>query len=282
LLENGEVVRTLTGHPDRESPFGDRVEVAGLDFERPDSLAMSLDGADTLYNTYWIRFARGDLTFETAVENTVTLIRAAERAGVQRIVHVSITNASAASPLPYFRGKGLAEDAVIDSELSHAILRPTLIFGREDVLVNNVAWALRRFPVFPIAGSGSYSVQPVYVEDLAEMAVTAAGADRDLVMDAVGPETYTFEELVRLIAETTGSRATLLHMRPGLALLLTRAVGHLRRDVVLTRDEIEGLKAGLLVSDSPPVGTTRFSEWLAASADALGRRYVSELQRHYR
>jgi NADH dehydrogenase len=282
LLDEGEPVKNLTGHPDRVSPFGDRVDVARLDFDHPDSLAMSLDGADTLYNTYWIRFARGDLTFGTAVDNSVALIRAAERAGVRRIVHVSITNASAASPLPYFRGKGLVEDAVVASGLSYAILRPALIFGHEDVLVNNIAWALRRFPAFPIFGSGTYRVQPVYVEDLAEMAVTAAKESRDLVIDTVGPETYNFDGLVRLIAEMTHSRSMLVHMRPSLALLLTRVLGYLRRDVVLTRGEIQGLMAGLLVSDSPPMGRTRFSEWLAKSADSLGRRYASELKRHYR
>ena len=282
LLDKGARVKTLTGHPDRPGPFGDRVAVAPLDFDHSDVLAMSLDGADTLYNTYWIRFARGDLTFERAVDNSVALIRAAERAGVRRIVHVSITNASAASPLPYFRGKGLVEEAVVSSGLSYAIVRPALLFGHEDVLVNNVAWALRRFPAFPIFGSGHYRVQPVFVEDLAEIAVDVAGESGDLVMDAVGPETYTFEELVRLTASETDSRARLVYMRPGLAFVLTRLAGYLLRDVVLTQYEIEGLMAGLLVSDSVPTGRTRFSDWLAENASNLGRRYASELDRHYR
>ena len=282
LLSQGVSVKTLTGHPNRPNPFDDRVAVAPLDFNDPAALTRSLEGATTLYNTYWIRFQHREVTFDGAVENSRVLIRAAEEAGVHRIVHISITNASTDSPLPYFRGKGLVEEAVTGSNLSYAIIRPTLIFGLEDVLINNIAWALRRFPAFPIFGSGDYPVQPVSVKDLAEIAVDVAGKSGDLLMDAVGPETYTFEELVRLIAGETGSRARLVHMRPGLAFALTRLVTYLVRDVVLAQDEIAGLMAGLLVSDSTPTCRTRFSHWLAGNSSVLGRRYASELDRHHR
>ena len=251
LLDQGARVKTLTGHPDRPSPFGDRVAVASLDFDDPDGLARGLDGADTLYNTYWIRFARGGVTFERAVENSVTLITAAERAGVRRIVHVSITNASAASPLPYFRGKGLVEAAVRASRLSFAIIRPTVVFGNGDILLNNIAWALRRFPVFPLSGSGKYSVQPVFVGDVARIAVAAGRATTDQTIDAVGPDTFSFEELVRLVARRIGARVWLTHAPPTLVRALTMAVGLLVNDVVLTGDEIDGLMAGLLVSEGP-------------------------------
>ena len=282
LLADGERVRTITGHPDRPDPFAGRVAVAPMDFDDPVALCRSLEGATTLFNTYWIRFSRGEATHERAAENSRTLIKAAEDAGVRRIVHISITGASSASHLSYFRGKGEVEEAVIGSQMSHAIIRPALVFGREDVLANNIAWALRRFPVFPMFGSGDYPVQPVFVEDLAEIAVAAARESRNMLIDAVGPETLAFEELVRLIADKTGSRARIVHVRPGLAFALTRLVGWLVRDVVLTRDEIEGLMAGLLVSDAAPTGGTRFSRWLAENAGILGRRYASELDRHYR
>jgi NADH dehydrogenase len=282
LLSTGHEVRTLTGHPERDNPFGDQVKAYPLDFSDPDALARDLSGAVTLYNTYWIRFPRGGTTFDTAVENTKTLVNAAIRAGVQRIVHVSITNPSADSPLGYFRGKALVEEAIIISGLAYNIIRPTLVFGAEDILINNIAWFLRKFPIFPVPGNGAYPVQPVHVEDVAEMAVTAAERGESGVQDCVGPEVYTYEELIRLIAQGVGSKAKITHLPPGLALFFSKIVGYLVRDVVLTRAEIDGLMAGLLVSDGPANGQTSFSRWLEDNQNTLGRRYASEMRRHYR
>ncbi len=281
LLSMGKGVRTLTGHPSRDNPYGDRVEVFPFNFDRPDELADTLRGAATLYNTYWIRFPRRKLTFDRAVENTRTLIEAAKRAGVQRLVHLSITNAFVESPLPYFRGKGLVEKAIVESGLSYAILRPTVIFGAEGVLLNNIAWFLRRFPLFPVAGSGEYRVQPVSVEDIVELAVRAGQQDDNTAIDAVGPETYTFSELVLLIAHAIGSRTRIVRTSPGVLFFLARITGLLLRDVVLTKDEIRGLIAGLLVSEDPPTGDTRLSEWLQENRDRIGVSYASELRRHY-
>jgi NADH dehydrogenase len=282
LLSMGKRVRTLTGHPNRENPFGEQVSVSPFNFDNPTELTKTLRGATALYNTYWVRFSHGAVTFDKAVENTKTLIKASEEAGVHRIVHVSVTNASEESPLPYFRGKGLAEKAIIHSRLSYAIIRPTLIFGPEDILINNIAWLLRRFPVFAVPGSGDYRVQPVFVEDVAETAVNAAHHDENTIVDAVGPETYTFDEVVRFIADKIQRRVKIIHLRPGLALFLSRMIGYLLRDVLLTRDEVEGLMSNLLVSESPPTGQTRLSDWLAQNADSVGARYASELNRHYR
>ena len=282
LLSMGTPVKTLTGRPDRPNPFGDRVAVAAFDFDNLGRLTQSLEGADVLYNTYWVRFPRGPMTFEKAVENTKTLIRAAEGAGVRRIVHFSITNADPDSPLPYFRGKALLEEAVRSSSLSYAIVRPTVIFGEGDILVNNIAWFLRRFPVFSIFGSGDYRLQPIFVEDVAEIAVDAANRNEDLAVDAVGPETFTFEEMVRLIADKVDGNSRLVHVAPQLALWLSRLAGFLVRDVVLTRDEIDGLMANLLVSEGPPTGRMRLSDWLEQNSSAVGARYASELRRHYR
>ena len=283
LLAEGKRVLNLTGHPRRPDPFDGQVAVASLDFSDPEGLTRSLQGAVTLYNTYWVRFPRGRMTFDRAVENSRTLITAAADAGVRRLVHVSITNASSESNLPYFRGKGLVEEAIKASKLSYAIIRPTLLFGNEDLLTNNIAWALRRFPLFPIFGAGNYQVQPVYVGDVADLAVAAAAGSDNRVVDAVGPETYTFEELVRLLASSTGSNARLIHVTPRIAHTLIALIGYVVRDVVLTRDEIDGLMAGLLVSaETQPTGKTRLSRWAGLHAGLLGREYRSELRRHYR
>lgn len=282
LLDQGGQVRTLTRTPITRSPFGNLVEARPLDFAKFEELVASLEGADTLYNTYWIRFPHRALTYDIAVENSLTLLRAALRAGVRRIVHVSITNASEDSPLPYFRGKGLVERAILESGLSYAIIRPTVLVSAEDVLINNIAWFLRRFPVFPIAGSGDYPIQPVLVSDVAKLAVDWGAASANIALDAVGPEIFSFEEMVRLLARRVGSRARVMHVPPFMALLSSRMVGWLLRDVVLTEDEIDGLMAGLLMSAGPPTASTRFSEWLEAEGASLGQRYASELARHYR
>lgn len=281
LLARGEQVRTLTGHPNRPDPFRGQVAAFPYDFDRPANLAKTLEGATTVYNTYWIRFPRDGVTHQKAVENTRAMLRAAREAGVRRIVHVSITGADTASNLSYFRGKGLLENAIRESGLSYALLRPTVVFGDEDILINNIAWILRRFPAFALPGDGQYRLQPVFVEDLADLA-TAAGQQTDnLETDAVGPETYSFEDLVRLIAETLGRDVRILHVPPRLALTATDLIGRFVGDVVLTHAEIEGLSTNLLISHRPPTCPTRLSHWLREHAATVGTGYASEIARHY-
>ena len=282
LLEQGVDVKTLTARPASQDLFGGRVEAAPLDFSDRDGLCRSMQGAGVLFNTYWVRFGRGQTTFDGAVANSRTLFKAAAEAGVGRIVHISITNASAESGLPYFSGKGRVEEALKGVGVPYAILRPTLVFSADDVLLNNMAWALRRFPFFPIFGDGDYPVQPVFVEDLAALAVDAASQTGSTVTDAVGPETLGFESMLRLLAESMGVRCRFVHTSPSLGLALTKLVGLLVRDVVLIRDEVDGLMDGLMKSGSPPTCETKLSDWLRDNAAGLGRRYVSELERNYK
>lgn len=281
LLQMREGVVNLTGHPNRPNPFGDKVTSIPFNFDRPAELAKSLEGAAVLYNTYWVRFTYKRASFEQAIQNTLTLFKAAKEAGVKRVVHVSIANPSEDSPLPYFRGKAILERALRGSDLSHAIIRPTVIFGREDILINNIAWLLRKLPIFAIPGSGDYKLQPVYVEDMAEIAVSAGHREVTAIIDAVGAEIYTYEDLVRLIAEAIGSKNRVVHVPPSAALVCSKLLGLLVRDVVLTREEIEGLMAGLLASKHPPTGKTSLSKWLKANAASIGIRYASEVARHY-
>jgi uncharacterized protein YbjT (DUF2867 family) len=283
LLRRGGSVRTLTRHDAPADPLATRIERASLQFVDEEALREALRGADTLYNTYWVRFAHGETTFERAVANTRVLLRAARAAGLRRIVQLSVTNPSFESPLAYFRGKAQVEEDVRACGLSYAIVRPTLIFGPRDILVNNIAWGLRRTPVFPVAGDGTYRVQPVSVEDTATICVDVGRSEEEeLVVDAAGPETLAYEELVRLVAAAVGSRSRIVHASPRAVLALARVVGLARRDVLLTREELAGLQASLLVSDRPPLGTLSFRSWVAANGEVLGRGYVSELARNFR
>jgi len=281
LLSRGYRVRTLTFHPERPNPFGAQVEVLPYRFDDPQKLRESLAGAFTLINTYWVRFPRGKSTFRAAVENTRALIRAAKEAGLRRLVHVSIANPSMDSPLGYYRGKAELEQAVRASGLSYAIVRPTVIFGLEDILINNIAWFVRRFPVFGIPGDGRYRIRPIYVEDMARLLADAVETESNTITDAVGPESFTFEELVRLIAAQTGRRVHLAHLPMALSYAFTTVAGWLLGDMVLTWEEYRGLMGDLLASEAPSAGETRLSDWLAANRQQVGLRYASEVARHF-
>ena len=279
LLDRGVRVRTLTGRPASSSPFGDKVEVAPLAFNDPAALAQSLEGATTVFNTYWIRFPYRGMTYEHAVANIRRLIDAARRAGVRKFVHISITNASASSALPYFSNKGVIEQLLLGSGLAYTIIRPALIFGHGDILLNNIAWMLRKFPIFAIPGDGTYRVQPVFVEDLAQIASDAAQAPKSATMEAVGPEIFTFNDLVALLKRVVGSNARVIHIAPVLALPMAKLIGRFVGDRLLTRDEMLGLMANMLVSRGSPTATTRFSEYAEKNAETLGRDYNSEVAR---
>jgi len=279
LLVQGHAVHTITNSLQRPDPFQGRVTASLLHFDDPPRLVESLAGADVLYNTYWVRFNHREFTHHTAVENTRTLFGAAREAGVRRIVHVSITNPSEESDLEYFRGKAELERALRTSGMSHTILRPAVLFGREDVLVNNIAWLLRKLPVFGVFGDGSYRLQPIHVDDLAELAVREAGETENRVIDAIGPETFTYRGLVETIAAAIGRRRLILKVSPRLGFLAARVLGALLGDTLLTREEIDGLMRELLYVESAPAGHTRLSDWAREHADELGTHYASELRR---
>jgi uncharacterized protein YbjT (DUF2867 family) len=283
LLEAGRDVRTLTHHPDREHPLRARVRASPYRFDDPIALARCLEGSTTLYNTYWVRFERGRTTFADAIANSRALFEAARCAGVARIVHVSIANPSIDSPLPYYRGKALVEQALVAADVPYAIVRPTWIFGGgQDILANNIAWILRHMPIFVVPGDGRYRVQPVHLDDLAHMCLRAAHGGSGEIMDAAGPDTMSFEDLVRAIGRAVGRNTPIVHASSAAMAAFARALGFLLRDVILTADEIRGLTAGLLVSHHPALGHISFIEWLNESGPALGRRYLNELDRHFR
>ncbi len=282
LLERGEQVKTITTHPEKPNPFGQAVESYAYDFENPERLVSRLRGADTLYNTYWIRFPFKGQTFESAERDTRILFSCASRAGIRRIVHISVTNASVDSPLPYYRGKGEQEALLAESGVEYSIVRPTLVFGREDILVNNIGWFVRHFPLFPVFGDGTYRVQPVSVVDLARIAVEASGLPGHTVIDAIGPDTFTFDQFVSRIVKALGARCRPVRVPPAFGISCGKLLGLVLRDVVLTSGELRGLMDNLLTSDQAPNGTISFSDWLEENRDCLGVEYSSELARHYR
>ncbi|MEJ2201509.1 MAG: NAD(P)H-binding protein [Desulfuromonadaceae bacterium] len=279
LLQAGHEVRTLTNSRPAGDPFDGQVAAFPLAFDNPEQLVESLRGANVLYNTYWVRFNHRRFSHAAAVQNTKRLFDAAKAAGVERIVHVSITNPAVDSPFEYFRGKGELEHYLKGCGISYAILRPAVFFGREDILINNIAWVLRRFPVYGLFGDGSYGIQPIHVEDFARLALAVGAQSDNITLDAIGPESFTFKELVETLGRLIRCPRPIIRISPWLGLLAGKVVGLLVRDVVITGEEIGGLMAGLLAVNSEPLGKTRLTEWVEQHSDCLGRHYASELAR---
>jgi uncharacterized protein YbjT (DUF2867 family) len=281
LRAAGHRVRTLTGHPG-SAPAGTDIEARPLDFADPAGLAESLRGVHTLYNTYWVRFPHGGVDHEAAVGNSRALFEAAQRAGVRRIVHTSITNPSLDSPYPYFRGKAEVERILAGTGVPHAIARPAILFGGNGVLVNNIAWLLRRVPVFAIGGRGDYRVRGIHVDDLARLYVTLGARDDTVTLDAVGPQSLTFRQMVDQIRAAVGSRAAVVTVPAPVLFGLSSVLGLALRDTLLTREEYEAMADGLADSAGPATGETVFTDWVAAHGAELGRSYANELERHFR
>lgn len=298
LLDDGRQVRTLTFHPDRPHPLQHQIEAFPYRFDDPIALSRQLRGVDTLYNTYWVRFDHGNTTFNGAVANSRALFHAARRAGVRRIVHLSIANPSTDSPFAYYRGKALVEHALAEVGVPFAIVRPTWIFGGEpEVLANNIAWILRHMPIFPIPGDGAYAVQPVHIDDLVDICIDAAAAEAELVTDAAGPQAIPFRALVQAVRSATGSRSPIVHVPVPAFRAAAGALGRLVGDVVLTSEEIGSLIAGLLVSSEPSRSSIDFTDWIAdqppepersghqlgqSYGHQLGQSYANEVNRHFR
>ncbi len=280
LQRAGRPVRTLTGHPERAVDTA--IEVRPLDFDDVIGLTSSLAGATTLYNTYWVRFPRGGSDHDRAVTNSRTLFHAARQAGVERIVHVSITHPSIASPYAYFRGKAEVERMLAEVGLPYAVLRPAILFGGDGVLINNIAWLLRHLPVFGVGGRGDYRIRAVHIDDLAVLAVAAGRERANSVTDAVGPERPTFLELVQLIRAAVGSRSRIVRVPGGVVPVLASLLGLMVHDVVLTGDEYRAMADGLADTDGPATGTTLLSTWISDHGDTLGCRYANEIERHFR
>ena len=282
LLARGYSVRSLTNRSVPVNDPGGPIETCPLQFEDASALVEAMRGAEVFVNTYWVRYPYVGTGFDRAIANSGVLLRAAREAGVRRIVHVSVSNPSLDSPLDYYRGKAEVEKLVQESGLSYGVVRPTLVVGPNDILVNNIAWLLRRFPVFAVPGSGEYRVQPVTLDDTGEIIAEVAEDDQNVTVDAAGPQIMTFEKLVRATAEAIGRKARIVHVPPGVALAMLRILNRLVGEVILSRQELNGLMTERLVSHEPPRGQQDVIAWLRDHSSEVGRRYASEMDRHVR
>jgi NADH dehydrogenase len=279
LLNEGHRVITLTNSLHRQNPFREKIKAFPFNFDNPEELTESLRGVSVLYNTYWVRFNCKQFSLAEALKNTQTMFRCAKEAGVERIVHISILNPEAKPELEYFRCKAELEKRLKSSGISYAILRPAVLFGKEDILINNIAWFLRRFPFFMLFGKGDYGIQPIYVDDLAEIAVVQGALRGNSIINVIGPESFSYLELVEKIGEIIGKKKRIIQISPEVGYFASYIIGQLVDDIIVTRGEIAGLMAGTLAVNDSPAGHTRLTDWLRQHAETIGKRYTSEMAR---
>ena len=278
LSRRGWTVCSLTNR--RRPPGADHIASVPLRFESK-HLETVLSAADAFVNTYWLRFPYGGQTFETAVANSKLLIEGATQAGIGRFVHLSVSNAASNSNLGYYRGKAEVEAALRTSRLSYSIVCPTLIVGPRDVLTNNIAWFLRRFPIFPIPDGGNYRLRPLTLGDAGRIVADETESSETAQIDAAGPEIMTFREYVHTVARACGLRRTVVGVPGNLALAALRLVQRFLKDVVLTREELLGLQQEALLSHQSPRAKESVTDWLRQNGETLGRRYANDLDRHF-
>lgn len=286
LLKYDHKIKTLTGHPDEESINFDKIDIFPYNFENYSELVTSLTGVTTFINTYWIRFPQKDITWDDVVSNSKILFDACKEAGVKKIIHLSVTNPSLNSPYPYFKGKAEVEDYLTSLDISYTIIRPALTFEDGDILLNNIAWLLRRSPLFGIFGDGKFMIQPISQLDLSKVVVSHIydGKDTREIIDAIGPETHEFQDIIKMLNSATNSKTLILKF-PGvlywIPYLFSKIVGFFMKDTLLTRNEIGALKDNLLLTNSLPVADTSFKDWVSKNGDKLGSEYAHEINRHY-
>jgi nucleoside-diphosphate-sugar epimerase len=279
LLEKGYEVITLTNTISFDDIFIGKVKTFPLNFEDTEGLCKSLENVDVLYNTYWVRFNYKTFSHQMAVDNTIKLFNACKKAGVRKIIHVSITNPSETSHLSYFKGKAILENELKSLNLKYTILRPAVLFGKEDILINNIAWMVRKFPLFGIFGDGEYKLQPIFVDDFASLAIENAITNESKIIDAIGHETFTYNQLVEMIMNEIKIKKKIIHISPGFGFISGKILGKFVHDVVITKDEIEGLMSNLLYTNSAPAGETKLSDWVRNNSQIIGLKYASELKR---
>ena len=279
LIKNNLKVITLTNSPHKPNPFGDKIKVLPLSFNNEELLIKNLQQVDVLYNTYWVRFDHKRFTHSTAVDNTLKLFKAAKKAGVKRIVHFSITNPDENSHLPYFKGKAVLEKALINSGISYSILRPTVLFGKEDILINNICWMIRKFPFFGVFGKGDYKLQPIFIEDMAELAVNEGSKSENNIINAIGMETFTYRELVKALMNSIDIQKPIIGINPRLAFFIGKIFNWFVNDIVITKEEIDGLTNNLLYVTTEGVGDTLLTQWAKENKYILGKKYANELKK---
>lgn len=220
LASRGQTVRALVRTPSTASVLGESgAELVMGDLLNADSLRDACEGVERVVHLAAVIREQGDRTFRRVnYDGTVNLLEAATAAGVQRIVYASTIGASSEPELPYLYSRWMAEQEVVRSTLAHTMVRFSAGFGEGDEFFNVLAAQVKLFPLVPVAGDGSARFQPIAVEDVARCLVAAVEREdmAGQTIEVGGPEHYTYDEILDLIAETIGAKIVKVHVPPAL------------------------------------------------------------------
>ena len=280
LLADGEEVRTMTRFPQSASPFSQEVRAVPYDYDSLDSLTEALAGCNRLINTYWRRQPEGALGYDRVVQQSKNLFAAAKAAGVERIVHISI-NDPHGKDFPYFRAKCRTERALRECGVSAIVVRPQLVFGDGELLINNLAWTLRKSRWAPVPGDGRYLMQPIHADDYADLIVAVARTEQRGVVDGVGPDVLTYDDMVRLVGEAIGRSPRIIHVHPRIFARAARVVSRFFTEPTVLKYEVYGCLVENGVVPRQPQGSRRLVDWLRERKDSLGRRYADQDHRPF-
>jgi uncharacterized protein YbjT (DUF2867 family) len=226
LTADGEAVRCLVRDPRRLGTERVRVQIALGDLADPQSFRHALRGVRTVVHlAASIRDQPSGSIEELNGVATWRMVRAAERAGVEKFVFFSALEASTRSRARFFRAKALAERAVADSALRHTIFAPSIIYSPGDPWLRLLE-RMSLLPVMPIAGPGRSAFQPIWAEDVADcVAAELRGkGDGRARYELAGPDTLTYDDIVELVLRSLGRRRPLVHVPLPLVRASLRAV----------------------------------------------------------
>ena len=252
LRETGATVRIASRHPGQAD--GDNVKQIAADTRDEHSVEAAIAGVDGVVNAISLYVEHGRETFHSVhVEAATGIASVARRVGAKRLVHISGIGADAASPSPYIRSRGEGEAAVQAAFPGAVIVRPAVMFARDDGFLTTILRLLRVLPAYPIFGDGRTRLQPVYADDVAAAITQVLRQSKRPypTYELAGPRVYSYEELVRTIARTAGLRPLLMRTPfafwgavAGLAEILPRPP--------LTRNQVELMQIDTAASDKLP------------------------------
>ena len=281
LLAAGARVRIAQRDP-REAlflkPLGGlgQTQFVAVDVRKPDTVARAVQGADAVVNLVGVLKGNFDAVH---VEGARTIARAAAAAGVPALVHISAIGADPESPSAYGRSKGAGELAVRDAFPAATILRPSLLFGREDQFVNRFAAMIAVAPVVPVLRAHT-KFQPVYVADVAQAVVKALGDERaqGKTFELGGPDVLSMGALIRWIAVAVGREPSIVEVPDVVGGLI--AMGGFLPGAPITRDQWQMLQQDNVVADGAE-GLAAFGV-VPTPMDAVAPAWLVQYRRHGR
>jgi uncharacterized protein YbjT (DUF2867 family) len=258
-LRNREYsVRVASRRPERgQRLFGTddpHIQLVKANVRDERSVTDAIAGAHTVVNTVSLYVEHGDETFHSIhVEAAQRVAVQAQRAGIKHLVHVSGIGSDTRSRSLYIRKRGDGELAVLGAFANAIIIRPAVMFGPDDAFLTTILNLLRRFPIYPMFGSGWTRLQPAYVEDVAEAIVRAVQRTETnaITFECGGPRIYTYEELLRMVAREAGLKRILIPV-PFAAWQALAWIAEMMPSPPITRNQVELMQVDNVPSSEMP------------------------------